>query len=134
MPQPLPQRGHSCQTEDFAKTIQTEPLACIIDGRDIICQEKYRKFLQEGCRVVYEDRGKATGTRDLRLAYGLSDLWESVAAAPSISLRETNQSGCCSHSSSLAVLGIWKPAIVRGICRRLQFRWLKRQLQIKYDV
>jgi len=46
------------------KTIQNDPLACIIDGRDIICQEKYRKFLQKAalCRL----RGPGNSNREAR--------------------------------------------------------------------
>ena len=51
-------------------------------------------FCKKGCCVAYEDRGKAFGRRDLRLADVLSDPGEPAAAAPSISLQETNQSGC----------------------------------------
>jgi hypothetical protein len=38
-------------TRNFAETIQNDPLPCIIDGQDIICQERYRKFLQKRCIV-----------------------------------------------------------------------------------
>ena len=51
-------------------------------------------FCKKGVSVAYEDRGKAIGRRDLRLADGLGDPGGSAAAAPSISLQEANQPGC----------------------------------------
>ena len=122
------QRGHSSQAEGFPKTIHNDPLACIIDGPDIICQEKYRKFLKKGvlCRL----RGSGNSNREAR-----SEVSGFVAAAPSISLRETNQ--------SRSLLIFIEPRGVEGsgsrqsserICGRLQFRWLKHELQIKHDV
>ena len=58
------QRGHSSQAEGFPKTIHNDPLACIIDGPDIIYQEKYRKFLKKGvlCRL----RGSGNSNREAR--------------------------------------------------------------------
>ena len=58
-----------------------------------------------------------------------------VAAAPSISFREKPiRLLGCSYSLNLAMLRIRRPVIVRAHMQRLQFRWLKHQLQIKYDV
>src|SRR6516164_5653153 len=47
-----------------SQTIQNDPSACIIDGQDIICQEKCRKFLQKGvlCRL----RGPGNRNREAR--------------------------------------------------------------------
>src|SRR5215472_17481238 len=64
MPQPLPAARAFLSSGRPHKTIQNDPLTCIIDGRDIICQEKYRKFLQKGvlCRL----RGPGNSNREAR--------------------------------------------------------------------
>ena len=61
------------------KTIQNDLLACIIDGLDIIYQEKYRKFLKKGVLCRLRGPGNSNRRRDLRLADGLSDPGGSAA-------------------------------------------------------
>jgi hypothetical protein len=108
----------------------------MIDGPDIICQEAYRKFLQKVCCVTYEDRGKAIGRRGLRSA-------DALATQAGLLPRRR-----ASHSRKRTDLVVEpfvfiEPGGVEGsggrrsserICGRLQFRWLKHELQIKHDV
>jgi hypothetical protein len=56
MPLPLPAAAVPFQARYFAGTIQNDSLPCMVDGRDIICQERYGKFLQRACCVAYQDR------------------------------------------------------------------------------
>src|SRR5215472_11211544 len=59
MLQPLPAARVFLSSREPRKTIQNDHPACIIDGRDIICQERYRKFLQKGRVVSLANAGES---------------------------------------------------------------------------
>ena len=83
----------------------------MIDGLDIICQEKYRKFLRKGVLRTLRRQGKDDREARSGLAYGLGDMGRSVAAAPGISLRETR------INPVVELLVLIEPRGVEG-CRR----------------
>jgi hypothetical protein len=71
----------------------------MIDGRDIIRQEKYHKFLQKNVLGRPRGPGKAFERRDLRLADGLSPLLRHLTPG-----NKPIWLSSCSSSSNPAVL------------------------------
>src|SRR5215472_2917647 len=88
MLQPLPAARVFLSSRGPRKTIQNDPSACIIDGRDIICQEGYRKFLQKGRVVSLASTGESN-----REARSEVSRWVKRSGAGLLPRRRASRSG-----------------------------------------